>query len=79
MWWRHTAQSCGPRCPDTRFHPNPKLTEAQTQAVIKGYKLDSDGCLRIETNKALAFYVQRKMLIIDLKLGMERWCLFDVR
>jgi predicted DNA-binding transcriptional regulator YafY len=62
-----------------RFHPNSKLTGAQTQAVIKGYKLDSDGCLRIETNKALDFYVQRKMLSIDLKLGIARWCLFDVR
>lgn len=60
-----------------RFHPNPKLTEAQTQAVIKGYKLDSEGYHCIETNKALAFYVKRKMLSIDLKLGMERWCLFD--
>ena len=59
------------------FHPNLKLTEAQTQAVIKGYKLDMDGCYRIETNRALAFYVKRKMLSIDFKLGAARWCLFD--
>jgi hypothetical protein len=38
-----------------------------------------EGCYRIETNRALAFYVKRKMLSIDLKLGAARWCLFEIK
>jgi hypothetical protein len=61
-----------------QFRPHPELTEAQIQAVTKGYKLDTDGCYRIQTSRALAFYVKRRMLAIDHGLGFARWCEFSL-
>ncbi len=58
-----------------RFQPQVDLTDAQRQAVIEGHALDKDGCCNIRTNQALAFYVKRKMLMVDLMLGRPRWSL----
>ena len=62
------------RTPTTlKFRPNPELTEAQFHAVTDGYPLDADGCHRIKTSVALAFYVKRRMLSIDSVFGLMRW------
>lgn len=60
-----------------RFKPNPKLNSAQVQAITIGMKLDQNGFCCIETNEAIAYYVERRMQAIDRKLKCELWILHD--
>jgi predicted DNA-binding transcriptional regulator YafY len=60
-----------------KFTPHPKLNLAQRQAVTEGYRLDADNCYQIQTNRAQAFYVKRKMLMLDLKINLPRWCFVE--
>lgn len=59
-----------------RFRPNPELAEAQIRAVTKGYELDKEGCYCIQTSRALAFYVKRRILTVDHRFGLPRWSEF---
>lgn len=56
-----------------RFIPNPDLNEDQKKSVVEGYGLDPEGRLSIETNKALAYYVHRRLCAPDSELSAAKW------
>ena len=58
---------------DIVFTVNPSLPHPSVVAIRMDYGLKESENLTVTCRKALAFYVRRELLAIDLKYGMPRW------
>ena len=57
------------------FKMNPELPEEATSAIVHDYKVNEEGVIEIRSNQALAYYVKRELLAVDLYYQCARWVL----
>ncbi|QTA88203.1 WYL domain-containing protein [Desulfonema magnum] len=59
---------------ELHFKPNPDLSESVQEAILKNYEDTHEGCRVIRCKKALAIYIERKLVrTIYPKYGMPLW------
>jgi len=55
------------------FRPNPELSAEAQEAVLKNYETGQSGYRIVKCREAIAYYIKRKMLSINHKVGMSLW------